>query len=74
MIEAQYKVGDTVKITQECIGGNENYQDYEGQTLTVCDVSLSHNDHPGFDPGVDCALYDFDGFCFSLYEWEIEPV
>lgn len=73
MRRASYKIGDKVRLSAD---GRENecYRKFWERTLTVCDVSRSRKDHPGFDEAAGSALYDFEECPFSLYEWEMERV
>ncbi len=68
-IKAKYKIGDKVMMTADAI---ENYGfKYEGKTFKVSHVAVNKEQHPGFDTGVNEALYDLDGLSFSLYDYEL---
>lgn len=81
----RFRIGQTVKLTEDA-AENENYAQYVGKPLTISDISTAYMPaeefykqgapagfHPGFDGSTNCALYDFQGCPFSLYDWEIEP-
>ena len=75
---ANYKVGDTVKVSPE--NDNDNYDSFRDKDLIITHVARSIDDHPGFDEGVNQALYDLEdagtgeAIDCSLYEYELESI
>jgi hypothetical protein len=70
-MKPRFKIGDKVRI----ISNNENYSEFFDGVLTVSSIATNSDEHPGYDDGMDgIALYDFEAFPFSLYEYEIELV
>ena len=77
-----FTAGSKVTMTPEAI---ENYgEEWDGVMLTVTAVSTKYMParefyrrgmpdgyHPGFDGEEGDALYDFDEFNCSLYDWEL---
>lgn len=74
-IKAMYKKGDKVMVASD--NDNDGYDGFRNKVLEVTAVSVSENDHPGFDSGLGQALYDLKEVkgkeigC-SLYEYELE--
>lgn len=68
-----FKLNQKVKINSD----NENYTEYLGQTLVICNVAKNINEHPGYDSSVSPDyLYDLktlngEYVPFSLYDYEL---
>lgn len=75
-IEPEYEEGNLVKVAED--NDNSCYDSFRGKVLRVVKVSVSTEDHPGFDESVGQALYDLEALdgtpvnC-SLYDYELEP-
>jgi hypothetical protein len=81
-IKAKHRVGDSVTMTDAAL---ENYGErFRGRQFVITHVATAYMPavqfyangqprgfHPGFDESAGCALYDFVGLNFSLYEWEV---
>jgi len=70
-MKTTYKIGDRVRVSPD--NDNENYDSFRNKVLTVSHVATNSSQHPGFDSGVNQALYDFKGINCSLYEYELIP-
>lgn len=68
-LQKRFKVGDTATMTEAAL---ENYgEQYRGKKFEIEHVARSKQEHPGFDEGAGCALYDFKDLNFSLYDYEL---
>ena len=65
------EIGDKIKITST---DNENYTPYIDKIWTVCEISHSRDDHPGYDDCLGGELIDCIDLPFSLYKFEFEVI
>ena len=69
-MQKRFKLGDKVRLTSDATQ-NECYECYADKVLTINHVATSTADHPGFDDGTDCALYDCEDCNLSFYDYEL---
>lgn len=81
MMKRRYRVGDKVRLTQDAL---DNYE-CDNKVYIIESVSTKYMTakefyskgmpdgyHPGYDEGVNEALYDLVGFNNSLYDYELK--